>query len=246
MEECFVCGISGDKARLFDAISSEGIKKICEKCSKDEDVLVIRRPTTFQLKEAERPNPVYSRLSKGKLNSVSSLNIDKKKEEISLRQIVDRNYQSKISETKKPHPDLVDNFHWVIMMSRRAKKITHEQLAREIQESVAAIKMAEQGILPEDDHKLINKLENSLGIKLVKKDLSKPVETKQPSRILEFDKEVMDNLTISDLKELKKRREGDVSADFEDEDLEGEEIEEEYNEDLAIEPEKKKSKGWFS
>ena len=69
---------------------------------------------------------------------------------------------------KKPRPDLVDNFHWLIMIERRKRKLTQEQLAKEIGESETVIKMAEQGFLPEDDYKIITKLESFLGVKIRK------------------------------------------------------------------------------
>ena len=55
--------MSGNKARLFDAISGGGIVKVCEKCSLEEDMPVIKRPTTFQLKESEAKKTIYERLS---------------------------------------------------------------------------------------------------------------------------------------------------------------------------------------
>jgi len=195
---CSVCGVSREKVRLLDAISSEGIVKICEACSKAEDMPILRRPTTFQLKEAEKKSPIYTRytrLSPAKLE----------KTETTLKEVVDKNYEIVVSKEKKPRPNLVDNFHWIIMRARRLKKLTQEQLANEISESTAAIKMVEQGILPEDDYRLVNKLEGFLGINLVK-DVSKAtlsIPEKSPARIIKFDTKTMQDLTIADLKGMK-------------------------------------------
>lgn len=89
------------------------------------------------------------------------------------------------------------------MRERRAKKITQEQLAKEISESEAAIKMAEQGILPDDGYKLVKKLESFLGISLIKSEVRKTIPEKQPARILKFDSATVQNLVISDLKRMK-------------------------------------------
>jgi len=207
MDECFKCGVTEEKARLFDAVSGEGIVKICERCSNEEEMPIIRKPTTFQLKESERRQSVYERLSGVKPGQTIS-DEDKwrlKKEEITLREIVDRNYKQRILPEKRPRPDLVDNFNWVIFTARRARKITQEQMAKDIGESLAAVKMAEQGILPEDDYKLINKIENYLLISLIKKKTEEP-KKKQPARILKFDKNALDELTIADLQEMNKRK----------------------------------------
>ena len=213
--ECFVCGISGKSVRLLDVISMKEIVKVCVACSEKEDMPILRRPTTFQLKESEkRPETYSSFLSKKKKEEESGVEFGKKYEnkeqEITLKEIVDKNYQMKISEEKKPRPDLIDNFHWVLMRARRLKKITQEQLAKEISESVVAIKMAEEGILPDDDYRLVNKLESFLGTKIIKNNIRVEINEdsrKFPARILKFDKIAMQNLTISDLKDMKEKKE---------------------------------------
>ena len=61
MDECFKCGITADKTLLMDAISNEGIVKICRKCSFDEDLPIIRKPSVINLKEPEKKETVYSK-----------------------------------------------------------------------------------------------------------------------------------------------------------------------------------------
>ncbi len=218
MVECFKCGVSGDKARLFDAISDEGIVKICEKCSFGEDMPIIRRPTTFQLKETEKKKTVYEKLAgrqginvQQHQEAISSAKTKEllDKQEISLRDIVDRNFQMNLPEKSRSNPNLVDNFHWLIMRARRKRKLTHSQFARELAESVTAIKMAEQGILPEDDYKLLSKIESFLGIKLIKREIVERTIKEQPKR-LGFDADTSKTLTISDLKEMKQEHEAEI------------------------------------
>ncbi len=201
-----ICGISKEKTRLLDAISPKGIVKVCEICAEMENMPVFRRPTTFQLKESEKkPRILYP------------LETEKKPEEAkietTLKEIVDRKYERRISQEKKLSSDLVDNFHWIVMRARRLKKLTQEQLAEEISESTAAIKMAEKGILPEDDYRLVNKLESFLGIKIIRdevRDKLIKIPEKQPARVLKFDMKTMQDLTIADLKRVKEEREKPV------------------------------------
>lgn len=222
--ECYICGVSEQKTRLFEAISKTELIKICEPCSKKENMPIVRRPTTFQLKEAEKRQnqSIYQRMKeerrKNPLNSQTSSIQKSQKEETSLRDIVDRSYGKKISGEKKPRPDLIQNFHWVIMRARRSKKMTREQLAREISESITAIKMAEQGILPEDDDRLISKIESYLGISLKEKKTFENEkfrqfnQIKEPTRILKFDPVSTKDITIDDLKRMKKAKQ--IEEDF--------------------------------
>ncbi len=205
--ECSVCGVSREKARLLDAISSKGIVKLCESCFKKEDMPILRRPTTFQLKEAEKKPIIYKR----------PLLEEVEKTETTLKDVIDKNYEATVSKEKKPMPDLVDNFHWIIMRTRRLKKLTQEQLAKEISESIAAIKMIEDGILPEDDYRLVNKIGSFLGINLIKGGLKIPEVSpeKPPARIIKFDTQTMKDLTISDLKTMKEQTE-EISESLEE------------------------------
>lgn len=221
MEECFYCGALITKVRLFDAISDEGLVKICEQCSKNEHIPIIRRPTTFQLKEAERTQSFYEKASRFLGKALDRETPERQAQEISLREIVDRNYTQRLPQKAGPRPEMINNFHWIIMRARRMKKLTQAQLAKEIAESEAAIKMAEQGILPEDDYRLVNKLENFLGIKIVKPEFEEKVRP-FASRGLSFNKNEAKILTIDDLRRMKEEEE-----EFEEIEEESKDVEEE-------------------
>ena len=238
MEECFKCGIAGDKVRLFDAIAEEGIVKICQECAFSENIPIIRKPTTFQLKEEERRQTVYERLSKaaGLTPKPEFKKVQFEKPETSLRDIVDRNFKEGKLE-KKPRPDLVDNFHWAIMTGRRRKKLSQAQLAEVIGESEAVIRMAEKGILPENDYKLINKLESYLDVDLIRRETRKIVEEKQKKQPVKvFDAKEPKELTIDDLRRMKKKKEEEIIMGSGEEDSgeeeEFDELDEESNEKL--------------
>ena len=229
MDECFKCGISANRARLFDVISSEGIVKVCEQCSLGEHMPIIRRPTTFQLKESERRQSFSEKASQfSGIKNVEEEQL-KQKQETTLRDIVNKNFEMSVQEKPKPRPDLIDNFHWVIMRARRFKKLTQQQFAKEIAESEAAIKMVEKGILPEDDHKLINKIENYLGIRILKERDSQRVSysiQKEPVYIdekegIDFDPITTKTLTIEDLRNVENKKETEILGEFEG----GEEVE---------------------
>jgi len=223
-KECFNCGISEEKTKLFDSISKEGIVKICKECaSKDNIPIIKKRPENsyFSRNNLTKKESVYERLSR--ISGVKPRNIKSeeeekllKKQEIALKNIVDKNYYKQISN--EPKPDfLIDNFHWVIMRRRRAKHITQEQLAREINEPEKAIKMIEKGIIPRGVYDLIEKIEKYLDIIITKKEFSKQIENK-PKKI-GFDTITTKNLTISDLKEMQKQKEKNLFSNLKKEEL---------------------------
>jgi transcriptional regulator with XRE-family HTH domain len=141
--------------------------------------------------------------------------------ETSLRDLVDRNLKAKQIQ---PHPDLAENFHWNIQRIRRNRKITKEEFAKGIGESESTVRMIEQGFIPENNYKIISKIESYLGISLRKPGTSGFPDTnigtqekryhldnsllskeEQPKE-LKFDGQTTKQLKISDLKEMKKRQ----------------------------------------
>lgn len=217
VDECFNCGISGERIRFFDAISGKGIVKICEECASKENIPIVRKPseilTPTSYRDLHKGKTVYERLSRMSGFDLKNKKSETEKEflqkqETTLKDIIDKNFKTQFKEKLKPRSDLIHNFHWVIMRVRRSKHITQEQLAKEIAEPEASIKMAEQGILPKDSYKLINKLENYLAIKLIKKEFADKIEEK-PKEI-GFDSVTTKSLTISDLKEMKEKKEAEI------------------------------------
>jgi|GEM_PF-2648115 len=198
--ECFKCGVSGEKVRLYDAISNKGVVKICDDCNATEKLPIIRKPSTEQIADSERQRSVRDMLSgvnKGRLVG----------REPTLRELVDRNLKERLA--KQPS-DLVDNFQWIIQRTRRNRKITREQFSRGIDESESTVRMLESGVLPNNDYRIITKAENFLGITLKKQGVSKfsePQSKSQPPRPLGFDRESTSRLKIADLRDMNKRQE---------------------------------------
>jgi len=215
MNECFRCGVSGEKVRLYDAISEKGIVKVCGDCASIEKIPIIRKPTDNQIADSQRQKSVRDMLTG--INRGKSL----AGREVSLRELVDRNMKERLA--KQPS-DLIDNFHWTIQRIRRNRKITREQFAKGIGESEATVRMLEQGILPNSDYKIINKVESYLGVTLRKTGSStsnlasmdytqsrsgfhKTKAVEQPIKRLGFDRESASQLKVADLRNMKKKQE---------------------------------------
>lgn len=206
LNECFRCGVSGENVRLHDAISNKGIVKVCSDCANIEKIPVIKKPTENQIKEAQRHRTVHERLVGAGLGKKLTTN-----RETTLRDLVDQKFKNRGIQS---HPDLINNFHWKIQQVKRTKRITRDEFAKGIGESDATVRMIEQGILPANDYKIVNKIESFLGISLRKEgtsgfpdtssrysfDNSAPAEKK-----LSFDQDSLKNLKIEDLKEMDKK-----------------------------------------
>ncbi len=215
MDECFRCGISGEKVKLYDVISNRGVVKMCENCATLEKLPIIRKPTDNQITEAQRPRQTSIRdrltgMSRGMLAG----------RETSLRELVDRNIKSKQIQS---HPDLIDNFHWTIQRIRRNRKITREEFAKGIGESEATVRMIEQGILPDNNYTILNKVEGYLRVSLRKSGVTgfpntdmgekryildnSLISKEEQAKKLSFDAETVKRLKIADLKSMKKKEE---------------------------------------
>ncbi|MCK4552672.1 hypothetical protein KAT80_00520 [Candidatus Pacearchaeota archaeon] len=240
MNKCFKCGVSGDRALLFDAVSEKGIVKICRKCSFEENIPIIK-----YLKEKTEKRPtVYERLSR-----LSGIEIKSEKETPPPTRMTSEDeglgVYPKGARTSNKVPSgegknfsknvlgsigeksfgMVDNFHWIIMRARRAKKLTQKQFAETIEESEEAINMAEKGVLPKNDFVLVNKIENYLGIRIknesarvvsfdeevnqVKEEFLQNVEEDK----IKFDDTTTKTLTIADLQEMKKKKEEKIFSE---------------------------------
>lgn len=221
MEEpvCFKCLRDSSQVKLLDAIDREEIIKICEECAVTEDIPIIRKPSSFQLRTETKPATVYNRMIKmaglpqkqdeqDKVKNIASgLTIPhiENEEQLSIRQ------RQEIAKQLNQPLNLINNFHWHIQMSRRRKKITSSQLSQAIGESEELIKMIEQGQLPDDVNKIIRKIEQYLGINLEKTkfeaEQNRIKSIKQPSRVINFNQESLKEITISDLMNMKKAQE---------------------------------------
>lgn len=256
--ECSVCGISGERVKLFDVVSIKGIVKLCGVCNSESNSPKIKSFGSKFGSEDTWKEPNVSEV----LSRISGIEIKEKKEpenprvkeqEEELRRIANSNIQKAIQEKPVSTEDLVDKFHWIIMRVRRSKKITQTELAKEIGESEAAVKMAEQGIISARTPLLIEKIESYFGIKLRKRyepetkeyispgNLKYENEEKKPS--LGFDPITSKNITIADLRHLRKEKEMSLFQKPEQE-LEEPEEPEKFKQEVAKEVVEEKEQEW--
>jgi len=161
METCIRCGVNGEIVRLFDAIYNGRMEKICERCSIIENIPIIKKPDSFQLKQAERDS-VYRRMKR-----LAGLPEEKKEDSFFIEdRLRELEKKPELELPEKNKLNLIEYFHWEIMKNRRRKGLSQGQLAENLGESEAAIQMIEKGKLPENAESLIKKLEQFFQIKL--------------------------------------------------------------------------------
>jgi|TARA_Y100000310_G_scaffold107162_2_gene105604 ribosome-binding protein aMBF1 (putative translation factor) len=204
MEECFKCYVPETKALLFDAVSLDGVVKICGKCSAKENIPTIKNNLSQNFEEKQT---VRERLSK-----ISGVNVDEKisfkvKEKSELKDLVDKNYNFK--ENLELKEELIHNFHWIVLRGRRMKHLTQSQLAQEIREPEILINKIEKGFAPESVG-VILKLEKFLGIKIRESSEVPDFQEKSGDK---FDVKNFEDLTIADLYDMKKKKEEEVLED---------------------------------
>ncbi|MBS3070927.1 hypothetical protein J4407_01340 [Candidatus Pacearchaeota archaeon] len=202
MNECYKCGITEDKAVLYDTILPSGVMKVCRKCSFKEDYPVMKSVASNVNLEKQNTS-VYETLKK-----VSGVNPDIKPKSFvsdrlkgneSLKNIINTSAQRNFRHSPDLKKSLLDNFHWIILRARRLKHLTQEEFAREIQEPEFIVKSLEEGKI--SDQKVIGKVEKYLGVTLRKEE--KKSDTDEANK--DFDVKGMKEFTIADLHELKKK-----------------------------------------
>ena len=205
--ECFKCGIQDERALLFDAISTSGIVKICRRCSIVEDIPLIRVKTEQDIEEQRKTEK--AKQDAQKLSYMKHTRGD----DLALRRLVDSNFK-KLNEDMALKDTLIDNFHWIMLRTRRAKHLTQTQLARAIREPEIMINTLERGFVPEKSREVITKLENYLFVRLRKGDSRNDAK----SHIISLGGAA--NLRVADLKDEMKMQAIEINDDlkFEDKD----------------------------
>lgn len=230
-----MCGISEDKSILYEGVhKSKGFVSVCRKCYFRERIPIVDKKDV-NLERINDRGSVRERLSKIagiKVEKKEERRPEKRPEDVTLRDIVERNFKSEARDPSKTPEDLIENFNWVVMRKRRSFKITKEKLAEELKEPLIAIESLEKGVLPKDYKTLIKKVEGRLEIRLFKErnidhnDIL--VESKLPSGIL--------------IEDLKKKTQRDKENYIDISNLSLDKINEVYGVPAVIETKEEKSK----
>ena len=174
MERCVRCDVNENEIRLFDAIYEGRMDSLCERCAIIENIPIIKKPNTSQLKESEN-NPTIRKTTP--TDQENTFFINNELEE--LEQNPER------EQPEEEQLNLIEHYHWMIMKNRRRKGLTQQQLAKALGESEIAIQMIEKNKPPENTERLIKKLEQFFQMKLRKiTEMEKYMQEKQKQPLL--------------------------------------------------------------
>jgi ribosome-binding protein aMBF1 (putative translation factor) len=158
MERCARCDVNESEIRLFDSIYEGKMASLCERCAIIENIPIIKKPSTNQLKDSENKPPTKRFQQKEQQEKTFFINDE-------LNQL-EQNPERELPEENKLN--LIEHYHWEIMKNRRRKGLTQKQLATALGESEIAIQMIEKNKPPENTERLINKLEQFFQMRLRK------------------------------------------------------------------------------
>lgn len=154
VEKCYRCQVSENAVKLYDAIYEGEMSRLCERCSIIENVPIIKKPTSDQLKQAEKSRPQVSKIQDEKF--------------IPKQKLMELNKNPKLENPVNESLDLIEHFDWEIMKARRRKGLSQKQLAEALVESETAIQMLEKGQLVGNAETIITKLDQFFLIRLRK------------------------------------------------------------------------------
>jgi len=164
VERCVRCNINGDEVRLFDAIYEGRMGSLCERCSIIENIPIIKKPDSSQLRDSEKGVGVYPRMKR-----LAGIKDSKGAETFFIEdKLKELNENPVLEVPEKDKLNLIEHFHWEIMRNRRRKGLSQKKLAETLGESEIVIQMIEKAKLPENAEQLIKKLEQFFQVKLKK------------------------------------------------------------------------------
>jgi len=164
MGRCEICKIGEEEVRLFDGINDGQMVLLCERCSIIENIPIIRKPNSEQLKESEQNPRVFERMKR-----LSGIQDQREKETLHRgARLKELEKNPQLALPQRDQLNLIENFHWEVMKSRRRKGLSHKQFAQAIGESETALQMIEKGTIPQDAQRLIKKIEQFFQIRLKK------------------------------------------------------------------------------
>ncbi len=202
MVECFRCGVYGESKELLECVYKDGIIFLCHNCYPKFRLPIIENKSVDWEKVEQRVS-VHKKMEKisgveGGKETISSFG-KTKLEDVSLRDLVEKNFIKNKVYAKEIPTNLIDNFNWVVMRKRREKRISTTQFSEKIKEPEKIIRDFERGILPRDYEPLVKKIEYALNLNLFKE---KPEELTFSDIVTES--RVPTGLSVLDIKKRSK------------------------------------------
>ncbi len=239
--ECKICGKTSDELELFKGVFEEKIESVCSNCARIENIPLIKKPVFEEEKREnlsvrermERMNPAKKPIAREQF--------------IAHKNLARLNFPSK----REDHPDLVENYDWILKTARRRKKLPQTQLAEELIVPLQVIRDLESGRIAKDFMSYIGQLENFLHVQVrkhapekfnfqrkpenpdeermvlesVRSNMDKPQESFPKEELDLSSREKLQKWTLKDLINLKRRKEEEELLKVEKSEMVGDELE---------------------
>lgn len=157
-----ICPLCNKNEGRNKAVINRAVVSICDSCARTEGLPLIHKPTQEQLAKANQRYTVRERMMK--LSGMDKLHPVSRDHEIAQRHLG----KIRVPEKAQESSALVDNYNWNIKIARRRRKLTLQQLSQMTSIPVEALDSMEKGMLVKDYQKIALKMEQALGIPLLK------------------------------------------------------------------------------
>lgn len=198
--ECFICGAKEeDGLKMNEVVSDTKIVSVCEDCIKHTSLPRIKSVDETEIIKAAKPQSNWRETVNRQIEERNSYK-SQQQYNVTLRDIVERKMNPVLSGKNKQKPDLIKNFNWQILQARRHKRLTQMKLGNLVGENEMTIRMLERGVLPENYHPLVAKIEKTLEIQIFTEEYRKL--------------NAESSITIHDLKEMQVTEETQVEEPY--------------------------------
>ena len=143
------------RPKEVEAIENGKIVKVSEDYAKREGLLVLRKESKFDRSEESGEEGRKSIMTSHDHDENKLLSFDDFRKPLKMK-------------NNQVYRELIDNFHWDIKKARRDKGLMRKKVAKDLGIDEADLKLIENGIYPDKDFVLINKIQKYFGLNLRK------------------------------------------------------------------------------
>ncbi len=159
--ECKICGKTGEETELLRGIFEDKIEPVCIQCSKVEGIPIVRKPNLEILDEKKEHLSVRERMER----MANPQKPVPREQFIAHKNLAKLNFPNK----REDHPDLIENYDWVLKTARRRKKLSQTHVAEQLIIPLQVIMDLESGKIAKNFEDYADRLENFLGVRIRKR-----------------------------------------------------------------------------
>lgn len=159
--ECKICGKTHEETELSNGIFEGRIEPVCANCARLEGIPLVKKPNPDSFEEKRENLSVRERMER----------MNQQKKPIQKEHFIAHKNLAKLHfpTKREDHPELIENYDWILKTARRRKKLSQTQVAEELIIPLQVIMDLESGKIAKDFMNYLDKLETFLGIRIRKR-----------------------------------------------------------------------------